>query len=240
MKRLLEHADPSLGALTTLVASAERYQPSPFAKRHVRSRLLRALEAGRAGPRRVLRPALVAFSGLLVAASAAAAGYTLLAASKKAEPLAPLVAAPPPPGEARANAPVEPVEPIQPIQPVDAQPVDAPGVAPPALSPPADPPTVEPPSVKRADKPRAGEDPSRVAEAVRALRKQGDAARAQVLLDQYLKSNPRGALAEDALALSIEAAAARKDPRAGDYARRYLARYPDGRFRAVAERVLSR
>lgn len=234
MKRLLEHAEPSLGALTTLVASAERYQPSPFGKRHVRSRLLRALEAGRAAPRRVLRPALLAFSGLLVAASAAAAGYTLLAASKKAEPLAPLVAAPPPPGEARANAPVEP------IQPVDAQPVDAPGVAPPALSPPADPPTVEPPSVKRADKPRAGEDPSRVAEAVRALRKQGDAARAQVLLDQYLKSNPRGALAEDALALSIEAAAARKDPRASDYARRYLARYPDGRFRALAERVLSR
>jgi hypothetical protein len=79
-----------------------------------------------------------------------------------------------------------------------------------------------------------------VAEAVRALRKQGDAAKAQALLDQYLRSNPRGALAEDALALSIEAAAARKDPRAADYARRYLARYPNGRFRAVAERALSR
>jgi TolA-binding protein len=96
-------------------------------------------------------------------------------------------------------------------------------------------------SQKRAgDKPRAGEDPTQVAEAVRALRKQGDFARAQALLDQYLKNNPRGALAEDALALSIEAAAARKDPRAADYARRYLARYPNGRFRAVAERALSR
>ena len=75
---------------------------------------------------------------------------------------------------------------------------------------------------------------------MRALRKQGDPGRAQALLDQYLRSNPRGALAEDALALSIEAAAARKDPRAADYARRYLARYPKGRFRAVAERVLAK
>jgi hypothetical protein len=75
---------------------------------------------------------------------------------------------------------------------------------------------------------------------VRALRKQGDPARAQALLDQYLKSNPRGALSEDALALSIEAAVARKDPRAAEYARRYLSRYPNGRFRAQAERALSR
>jgi hypothetical protein len=96
------------------------------------------------------------------------------------------------------------------------------------------------PPPKRAERPAAGEDPTKVAEAVRALRKQGDAAKAQALLDQYLRTNPRGALAEDALALSIEAAAARKDPRAADYARRYLARYPNGRFRAVAERALAR
>ena len=56
----------------------------------------------------------------------------------------------------------------------------------------------------------------------------------------YLRSNPRGALAEDALALSIEAAMARKDPRAADYARRYLARYPEGRFRSLAQRVAAR
>jgi hypothetical protein len=62
----------------------------------------------------------------------------------------------------------------------------------------------------------------------------------QALLAQYLKSNPRGALAEDALALSIEAAVARKDARAADYARRYLARYPNGRFRVQAERALAR
>jgi hypothetical protein len=218
MKRLLDEADPSLGALTALVASAERHQSSPFAKRHVQSRLARALAGG--GSRwRALRPALLAFGALFVAASAAAAGYTLLESSKNVEPPVAPVVLPPSPAPPQANV--------------------ARGALP-ALPAPAEPPAIELPNARRADKPRAGEDPSQVAEAVRALRKQGDAARAQALLDQYLKSNPRGALAEDALALSIEAAAARKDPRAADYARRYLARYPNGRFRSVAERALAR
>jgi hypothetical protein len=221
MKRLLDEAEPTLGALTALVASAERYQSSPFAKRHVQSRLMRALEGGTSTKRRLVRPALLACAALFVAASAAAGGYTLLSA-KKSEPAAPaaLVApAAPPPAAQRKVAHVAP---------------------PPAKLPTEPAPAVEQPSAKRIDKPRAGEDPSQVAEAVRALRKQGDAARAQALLDQYLKANPHGALAEDALALSIEAAAARKDPRAADYARRYLTKYPNGRFKSVAERVLSR
>jgi hypothetical protein len=163
----------------------------------------------------------VACAGLFVAASAAATGYTLLSA-KESDPAAPVTSvAPPTDVQREARRSVAHAAPA-------AQPSDAPA------------PVAEPPSTKRVDKPRAGEDPSQVAEAVRALRKQGDAARAQALLDQYLKANPRGALAEDALALSIEAAAARKDPRATDYARRYLAKYPNGRFKTVAERVLSR
>jgi outer membrane protein assembly factor BamD (BamD/ComL family) len=79
-----------------------------------------------------------------------------------------------------------------------------------------------------------------VLEAVRALRKRGDAARAQVLLDEYLSENPGGALTEDALALAIEAAAARHDPRAKDYARRYLTRFPNGRFKSVALKAAGR
>lgn len=221
MKRLLEEAEPTLGTLTTLVASAERHQSSPFAKRHIQSRLARAIEAGESGGRRRMwRPALLAVGGLLVAATAAAAGYTILASSKPTEPVAPIASVAPP----------------HEVQSKVAHVAPAPEVEQPA----APTPEVEQPGVKRADKPRAGEDPSQVAEAVRALRKQGDAARAQQLLDQYLRSNPRGALVEDALALSIEAAAARKDPRAADYARRYLARYPNGRFRKVAERALAR
>ena len=223
MKRLLDEADPALSALTALVASVERHQASPFAKRHVHSRLMRTLEAGAGtrAARRVLRPALLALGGLFVAASAAAAGYTLLASSKKPEPVA-KVAAVTPAGDVHRHG-------------------EAAHVASPGLPPVVEPaPAVEPPNAKRVDKPRAGEDPSQVAEAVRALRKQGDATRAQALLDQYLRANPHGALAEDALALSIEAAAARKDPRAADYARRYLARYPNGRFHSVAERALPR
>jgi hypothetical protein len=160
-------------------------------------------------------------AALLLAASAAAtAGYSLLAS----------------PAEVLYVPPAAPITRSAPDRP-------EPRVALPALEPPvvvAPSPSTEQPAERRSEKPRAGEDPSQVAEAVRALRKQGDPARAQALLDQYLRQNPRGALSEDALALSIEAAAARKDPRAADYARRYLARYPNGRFRSLAERVLSR
>ena len=77
-------------------------------------------------------------------------------------------------------------------------------------------------------------------DAIRALRKSRDPARAQKLLDGYLESHPRGALSEDALGLAIEAAAARGDPRAADYARRYLSRFPNGRFRSIALRAAQR
>ena len=65
----------------------------------------------------------------------------------------------------------------------------------------------------------------------------GNPEHAQKLLDGYLASHPSGALSEDALALSIEAATARRDPRASEYARRYLAQYPNGRFRQLALRA---
>jgi hypothetical protein len=219
MKRLLEESEPELAALTELVAGATPHEPNPFAKRLVQSRLTREL-AGR--PRRFpLRPVWFGLAALLLAASAAAtAGYSLLAS----------------PAEVLYVPPAAPITRSAPDRP-------EPRVALPALEPPvvvAPSPSTEQPAERRSEKPRAGEDPSQVAEAVRALRKQGDPARAQALLDQYLRQNPRGALSEDALALSIEAAAARKDPRAADYARRYLARYPNGRFRSLAERVLSR
>jgi hypothetical protein len=221
MKRLLDEADSAHGALTELLKSAERFQSSPFSKRHVQSRLVRALQDG-AGKRFVLRPALLGVGALLIGATAAAAGYSLLT-----------------PGKTVSN---QPEVAVAPSVPAPRHVVPAPPAAqalPPEPAPPPEP-SLEPPTAKHEAKLRAGEDPSQVAEAVRALRKQGDAARAQALLDQYLRANPHGALAEDALALSIEAAAARKDPRAADYARRYLARYPNGRFRSMAERALSR
>jgi len=83
-----------------------------------------------------------------------------------------------------------------------------------------------------------GEDPAPVLEAIRALRSQGDAGRASVLLAEYLKAHPHSVLSEDALALSIESAIARHDARAsGEFGRRYLAQFPNGRYRAFAVRA---
>jgi hypothetical protein len=217
MKRLVEHADPSFSSLTELVRQAEPHRGNPFAKRLVQSRIARALEGG-GGRRFWLRPAVLGAGVLLLGATAAAAAsYGLLAPEPAPRTEPPPLSVVPPRPEPRVAKPVAPA-------PLEEAP----------------PPVVEKPSEVRPGKPRPGEDPTQVAEAVRALRKQGDPARAQALLDQYLKSNPRGALSEDALALSIEAAVARKDPRAAEYARRYLSRYPNGRFRAQAERALSR
>jgi hypothetical protein len=226
MKRLTESADAAFGSLTRLIESAEPYASQPFAKRALKSRISRALDAS--GARRLaLRPALLGVGALLLAASAAAAGYSMLAPKATLSPV--VVPAPLSPPVVPAALPPPVVASPAPVA-IDDAPATETEMAP-----------LAPPSSKRnVDKPRAGEDPTQVAEALRALRKQGDSARAQALLDRYLKNNPHGALAEDALALSIEAAAARKDPRAADYARRYLARYPNGRFRAVAERALSR
>lgn len=218
MKRLVDEADPTLAALKELVAGARPHESNPFAKRLVQSRLARQLEA--TTPRLALRPAWLGVASLFVAASAAAAaGYSWLAPAEPALP---------------ATTPTSATSLVQ-----------VPSRAAPSLPRPFHPATeparsADKPLERRAEKPRAGEDPSQVAEAVRALRKQRDPVRAQQLLDQYLRENPRGALAEDALALSIEAAAARKDPRASDYAHRYLARYPHGRFRSLAERVVAR
>jgi hypothetical protein len=85
-----------------------------------------------------------------------------------------------------------------------------------------------------------GKNERLVFEAMRALRQDGQPEKAARLLDEYLRRYPDGALAEEALTLSIEAASARNDPRARDLASRYLAKYPNGRFRSAAERALAR
>jgi hypothetical protein len=79
-----------------------------------------------------------------------------------------------------------------------------------------------------------------VLEALRALRQDGDPKRARARLDEYLAAHPSGALVEEASALEIEAAAAEDDPQTVDLARRYLDRYPTGRFRDAALRARER
>jgi hypothetical protein len=84
----------------------------------------------------------------------------------------------------------------------------------------------------------AREDAGPVLAAVRALRRDHDPARARALLDVYLSAHPSGGLAEEALAISIEAAAANHDADANVLASRYLRLYPSGPFHAIAQRTL--
>jgi TolA-binding protein len=80
---------------------------------------------------------------------------------------------------------------------------------------------------------------SLVYETAHALNHEGDPARAGRILDDYFKRYPHGALAEEAQALAIDIAVARGDARAKALASRYLAQFPNGHFRAKAERVLA-
>jgi hypothetical protein len=76
-----------------------------------------------------------------------------------------------------------------------------------------------------------------VMRAVDRLRAAHDPNGALQLLDRYRTEHPRGMLVEEALGLSIEAAAALGDARAVDYAESYLDGYPEGRFVEAARRA---
>ncbi len=87
----------------------------------------------------------------------------------------------------------------------------------------------------RAD--RADGDAGLVVHAMRALRRDNDPALARSLSATYLERHPDGALAEEALALTIEAALAQHEPDAAALGARYLQQYPNGPFRGLARRA---
>ena len=78
---------------------------------------------------------------------------------------------------------------------------------------------------------------ARVHAAAKALRGEGDPEQALRLLEG--SDGIGGPLAEEALALRIEAASSSRDPRAKPLARSYLSRYPSGRYGDLARRVLA-
>ena len=88
-----------------------------------------------------------------------------------------------------------------------------------------------------AAQPASASDVARVHEAAKALRGDGDPQRALQILESTEKVS--GPLAEEALALRIEAANASRDPRAKSLAQSYLSRYPAGRYRELARRTLA-
>ena len=81
-------------------------------------------------------------------------------------------------------------------------------------------------------------DSELVHRALKALRHDHDPALAARLLDQQRAAVHGGPLAEEALALQIEATSSLRQVRSRDFAREYLARYPNGRYRSVAEKAL--
>ena len=97
-----------------------------------------------------------------------------------------------------------------------------------------------PPAGSAAPSPRTEmtEDTTPVLEAMRALRVEANPTRARRLLAGYLERYPSGSLAEEALAMSIEAAVAHGDGDATTLARKYVRRYPSGHFSALARRTL--
>ncbi|WP_438007628.1 hypothetical protein WME89_02160 [Sorangium sp. So ce321] len=219
MRPLSQRTDPTTpleADAVALLRAAEPYQPPPGRKQRVRERLL---ERGAARPSRAGRvPIALAFVVFATAASAAAGRgwigdtYRSLARGGGQDPAQDAGAARGAVGpEASAEA--------------------APGSGGAERSAPPEPAPAAPP---------APDEVNLVFEAMRLVRQERQPERAARLLDEYLRGQPRGALAEEALALSIECAMMRQDPAAKELAERYLARYPGGRFRPAAEKARAR
>jgi hypothetical protein len=231
MKRIVdqEHSpDSPEHFLAELVRATPRLEPPPLQQQ----RILLGVKGATMGKRRRPWAAFGVAVFVLAGATLAAAAVGHLRAMNSPTP-APL------PSTTASAAPMLSPQAASTRREVgsadDPAPAEAPMIAPAASSP------LERPSVRlRATAPfKDGEDPAPVLEAIRALRYNGDPSRASALLAQYLKVHPHGVLAEDASALSIEAAIARHDPRsAGDLARHYLTQFPGGRYRAFATQTL--
>jgi hypothetical protein len=229
VKRLVEEV--SLNAadeqLAELFRSAPPFEVDAFRKRRVLVALERAQR--RAPSRFWLKPVVVALV-LTSGTAMAALGHRYVA---RGLVLLGLGSSSPPALVARAAAPASAAGQQRPAAPnMNAQPPD------PEPAPSAPRPALKSASAPSRPRPDSSEDASSVVEAIQALRKSRDPSRAQALLNEYMKAHPRGVLSEDALALSIEAASAQHDPRAADYARRYLLRFPKGKYRTLASRAL--
>jgi hypothetical protein len=216
----LNHGEQLLAAL---FESVPKNESDPFAKRRIRAKIVQRAQSRRGG----LTVAVVLGTLGLATAAAAMVG-TGPWSSRWSSALSPTI-----PVAAKEAVPM-----AAPITVPTAAPAAAPSVAL-AVSVPSEPVAPASSPLPRAV-PAAGEDPTLVASAIQALRSEHDPARARQLLSRYLKTNPRGALAEEALALSIEAAATMQDRQASSLARTYLSVYPNGRHRKLAQRVLDK
>ena len=226
MERLIQKKGSFTGAEAELVELVEACEPLVISEVHKR-RSLSAVYSRHHERRRTVRFGLRAAMslGVLLMAGAATAAVFGLHFKMSATAPAPTVSTPAPAAVRHVARRAELPAIAELEAPAEAAP--SPEIAAPA------------PAVRHA-RPVKSEDPSLVVSAIQALRQDRDPERAGRLLAAYLRTHPRGALAEEAAALSIEAADARHSPAAATFADRYLKEYPQGRFRTTAERVLAR
>jgi hypothetical protein len=228
--------------LVDAIKASAPVAPTIFQQRRVLERVLERQRSRRArdGTAMFLRP-IVVIGVLLTAGVTAAAtfGHTWIAQGLRSfRSHLPVVATASDPIPRAHRHPTSIAEPV-------AQPASEPEpVAEPAPAPVATRATPRLAARSHATRPEARtaqartEDPSLVVDAIRALRTDRDWRRASLLLATYLKTYPHGALSEEAVALSIEAAAAGRSPSAATFAAEYLREYPHGRFHRAAEQAL--
>jgi len=217
--------------LDGFLRALEPTRPDPFRKRRVYVQLTRATVRK---PR--LARVFLAAAGLLAAASAMAG----LAGSHDMQRIIPAMvrgaveSAERPEDAERRGSPSEASASKEPSPaPVDDSVITS---SSPSSSRAAIPPTVTSDRVVKSAMP-PGEDPTLIRAAIDALRRRHDPREARRALDRYLRQHPNGLFAEEARALSIEAAVAMGDPRAKQIAGAYLRAHPRGKHADLAERV---
>jgi hypothetical protein len=210
-------ADDDLAYAAKLIRAVGPLAPSEHRRRRVWARL-QSTTVSRAWPaRRILYVA--AACALFAAASSAAIGRYWSTSKDSPEPsgVAPRVANSP-----AVNAAATPMP----------APVPDASVSPPART------TQRSAAVSKVRSTPAEPEPE-AALLLRAMkaRRQGDTTQVEALAAEYRLKHPDGALGEEALILSIEAAQSLGEPKARALAREYLSRYPRGRFRSQAAHV---
>jgi hypothetical protein len=232
MKRLVDDPKPGTSPFAVdLLRSEAPYQPPPGRKERVRAELAKmSVHASLRRTPLMVRLAVTAVVligfGALARASLGHWPRWVVAAYERV--MAPV--AKPPRVEPRVH--VRPAA-VPAPDPIAVAPAPEPVVATAAPAP-------KPRTRQVARAAASGEDTTIVLEAMRALRLQGNPVRARALLARYLDRYPNGTLAEEALAMSIEAAVAHQDADAGTLAARYLSRYPNGPFHGLARQTLAK